>query len=63
MFLENNGKKMDKNSKAQDSIIAMVSTEMAEGTDPKDYDYVLNLMPEGIMKEEFKGFVDWAKNN
>ena len=62
-FLENNGKKLEKNPKAQDSIIAMVSTEMGEGTDSEDYDYVLNLMPEGIMKEEFKGVVDWAKNN
>ena len=63
MFLENNGKKLEKNPKAQDSIIAMVSTEMGEGTDSEDYDYVLNLMPEGMLKEEFKNFVNWAKNN
>ena len=63
IFLENNGKKLAKNPKAQDSVIAMVSTEMGEGTDPEDYDYVLNLMPEGMLKEEFKNFVNWAKNN
>ena len=63
IFLENNGKKLAKNPKAQDSVIAMVSTEMGEGTDPEDYDYVINLMPEGMLKEEFKNFVNWAKNN
>ena len=62
-FLENVREWIPESAEIQDSIIAMVSTEMGEGTYPKDYDYVLNLMPDGIMKEEFKNFVNWAKNN
>ena len=62
-FLEDICQWLPENSEVHDSIIAMVCTEMGEGTFPQDYDYVLNLMPEGPLKEEFIRFVNWNNYN
>lgn len=41
---------------SEDVLITIAYTEIFEGTTPKDYKYILKLMPEGVLKDEFKRF-------